>query len=155
MDNNNAPPNGVVSHSTNNQPATSMSLVNWPGAFGLFKHSKAAVMVNLSTILGLSLISFAVFFVLELFLDEPLTTSVQFVVSPFFYAALVLTFLASIRGSRVSVGEKLSESPRYFINLILLRLLVGLSVFVGLLLFVIPGIILLAIAPATQIPDIL
>lgn len=124
---------------TNNQEG-------WPGAFGVYSHSKDAVNVNLSTILALLLLPVAVVLIMDVLLglgDTFISLVVQMVVALFVQAGLVLTYLASVKGTKVSVSEKLSESPQYVLNLFLLQLMVGATVFVGLLFFIIPGIILL------------
>lgn len=123
--------------------AGSAPATGWPGAFGLFKYSKAAVSVNLIAILIIWLFQFVIVTVVGLIDNESIASSIQLVVGVFVQAALVLTYLASVRGKKVSAGEKLSQGSQFFVQLLLLQLLVALSVFIGLLLFIVPGIILL------------
>lgn len=125
------------------QAAGVASKVSWPGAFGLFKYSKAAISLNLGAIIIILLIQFAVYMTIGLVLEETVATFVQLVVGVFIQAALVLTYLASVRGKRVSAGDQLSKSPQFFIQLFVLQLLVGFSISIGLLLFIVPGLILL------------
>jgi hypothetical protein len=124
----------------------------WPGAFGAYKHSRAAVMLNLVPILLLVLlsvaISVAVSIITSIFnhagviavLGEIVNTVASIVIS----AAFIVVYLSSIKGKKLKDPQPALEQVwpvawKYF----LLSLLVGFTVVGGFILFIIPGIIIL------------
>ena len=121
------------------QPASTLPTVpdSWPGAFGLFKHSKQAVKVNLVTLVVLWLI----FFLISLVLDFILKTAGPFIsilVDSLGSVAFVFVYLAGIRGEHMSAGQALSKALPLWVKMILLNLLVAISVVGSALLLVVP-----------------
>jgi hypothetical protein len=111
---------------------------SWPGAFGLFKHSKKAVKQNLSTLVVIWIISLAVSIVLDLILKKNLGGLVSYVADSLFAAAFALTYLAGIRGQAVSTGEALNKAMPFWLKMIGLNILVVLSIIGSILLLIIP-----------------
>jgi hypothetical protein len=109
----------------------------WPGAFGIYKYSKQAVRLNLGTIVLLWLIDIAVNGGSEWILKSP-GSLVGLIVGSLVTAALALTWLASIRGQRMEIGEALSKAMPFWLKMIGLTLLVVITVIASILLLVIP-----------------
>jgi hypothetical protein len=121
----------------------------WPGAFGLYKYSKDAVMFNLQTIILIWLAGAVISAILQ-GISKNGGGLLSSVVSALLSVAYVLTYLASIRGKKVEPQAVAKDSLPMFLNMFLLNLLVGLVVIGGLILFIVPGIIFaikLSLAP--------
>lgn len=115
----------------------------WPGAFGIYKDSAAAVKLNIGPILliiGLNIL-------LSLALGSitgkrdsnmnPLQL-VSDLVSVWFAAAMTITILASVRGKKVLLGESLKKAWDVYFNYLILSVLTILALGVSLLLLVVP-----------------
>ncbi|HVV66927.1 MAG TPA: hypothetical protein VHB72_02550 [Candidatus Saccharimonadales bacterium] len=112
----------------------------WPGAFGLYKYSRAAVMLNLATFIILWLIDF----IGGLFQRFGIVGAlISLVISLLFSVMLVCTQLASVRGKKIEISEAFNRGAPFIFKMFLLSVLVFLSVFVGLILLIIPGLIIL------------
>lgn len=122
-------------------PADSPALpATWPGAFGLYKYSRAAVMLNLGTFVILWLIDIIGGMFQRVEVLGPL---ISLVVSLVFSVMLICTQLASVRGKKLEIGEAFNRGVPFIIKMFLLSVLVALSVIGGLILFIIPGLIIL------------
>lgn len=126
-----AAPAAATSSAIPSVPAT------WPGAFGLFKHSKKAVKQNLGTLVVIWIISILASIVLDTMLKRP-GSAASYVVDSLFAAAFALTYLAGIRGQAVSTGEALNKALPFWLKMIGLNILVVLSIVGSLLLLIIP-----------------
>ena len=110
---------------------------SWPGAFGLFKHSKKAVKQNLGTLVVIWLLSILVSIILDTALKRP-GSAASYVMDSLATAAFALTYLAGIRGETISTGEALNKALPFWLKMIGLNILVVLSVIGSILLLVIP-----------------
>lgn len=127
----------------------------WPGAFGLYKHSKAAVMYNIATFLGLIgfsiLVSVASSFVTgdrSISLDGgnsfqmsgagTIVNVIVQLVGIWLSAAIAYALVVSIKRQKLSVSESLREGGAIFLPFLGLNLLLGLITVASILLFVIP-----------------
>lgn len=109
---------------------------SWPGAFGAFKYSKQAVMINIWTLVLL----FLTVIVVALLLDKQGTVG-QFIsglISTYVSVAYTLTFIAGVRKQELSYLESLKKGLTYFVKFILLSILVALVLAGSLLLVIIP-----------------
>ena len=128
----------------------------WPGGFGIYKHSKAAVMYNIGTFLGLIgfsiLASVASSFVngdRSISLDGGnsfhtsgsgwLINVVVQLVSIWLSAAIAYALVVSVRRHKVSVSESLREGGNIFLPFLGLSLLTGLIAVASVLLFIVPA----------------
>lgn len=110
----------------------------WPGAFGIYKVSRQAVMFNLSV--------FAVLFIATFILngittryDSNLLVSIFSTLATFIISiAIILASYASIDSKKVSLGDVFSGSLNYLVKIVLLYFLLAIALFGSLLLFVIP-----------------
>lgn len=110
---------------------------SWPGAFGLFKHSKKAVKQNLGTLVTLWVLSLLVSIILDTALKRP-GSAASYVVDSLATAAFALTYLAGIRGETMTTGQALNKALPFWLKMIGLNILVVLSVIGSILLLVIP-----------------
>lgn len=109
----------------------------WPGAFGLYKYSKQAIKNNLGTVLTLILAYIGLSLVLSFF--DTLGQIVGYIMAILFEVTLIVIYLATSRGQKISLGQSLKSSKpmlllKYFIN----SIAVGLALLVSLVLFVVP-----------------
>jgi hypothetical protein len=121
---------------------------SWPGAFGLYKFSRAAVRFNLSTIVSLIAISLLVSIVFSILggNKSPSMDIMDLVANLFgvwISAALTLTLLASIRATKTSVGEALKQGGAVYINYLILSVLTIVILGVSLVLLIVPFFIVL------------
>jgi len=116
----------------------------WPGAFGAFKYSQSAVMLNLATILILYIIGF-LGGMFQNFLPEALYVILYTIISVIVYVVQYKVYLASAQGRKLDIGDAFKESMdvNLILNMVGLGIVVGATLFFGFLLFIIPGLILL------------
>jgi len=120
----------------------------WPGAFGAYKPSRAAVRRSLGTLvwlaaldvvvnIGLSVVFRAVFGNVA---GSSLYDAGSIIISAFFIVAQVTVFLKSVRGTRVELNEVYDAVKPFWTRMVLLDLLIVVTVVGGLILLIIPGI---------------
>jgi len=120
----------------------------WPGAFGIYKTSKEAVMVNLKTIILLYVIYFGftiflsiLFEILklpegfEVFLSQVGSTLLGVLAT----GASTALWLAGFKKQKMTVSESINVGVEYFLPILLVSILVGLATVGSLLLFIIPA----------------
>lgn len=130
----------------------------WPGAFGLYKYSKAAVMVNVWTLVALMVGTIVISMLLSSF-DRPakgeapsmaylLAQIISFFVSAWFSAATALAGIASVKRQKIDVAEALQHAGQFllpFIGLSIVTAIIGLASFLLLVIpffFVLPRLVL-------------
>lgn len=116
----------------------------WPGAFGVFKYSKKAVMLNA---LGFILI-FVINLAFGLWIrksDSLLLALVANLFTIFLGLSFVILSLASTRGQKQSIDEafKLAAEPLLLIKFFVTYLVAYFAIAVGFLLLIVPGIFIL------------
>lgn len=121
----------------------SANLAAWPGAFGAYKLSKNAVLVNVWTIVALTVIVYAVSLLLEPLAKAahiPLVYAqvASFLLGLWVGVALIIASLASARHAKISVGKSLQDALPYTFKYFLLSILTMLLAIVSLLLFIVP-----------------
>jgi hypothetical protein len=116
----------------------------WPGAFGAFKYSQSAVILNLSTILILYVIGILVSFIQPV-LPSSLYIIIYTIVTFVLYVVEYKVFLASAKGKKLEIGDAVKESmdATLILNMLGLAILVGASIVIGFILLIIPGLIIL------------
>lgn len=121
----------------------------WPGAFGAFKYSSRAIIINLATVLIIIAISILLSILQGAFKDSAALSSIYSVLSGVASAILGVTayivYLNGAKGKKIEIGDALKQtlSLPLLINMFVLSIMVGLSIFFGLLLLIIPGLIIL------------
>jgi hypothetical protein len=125
------------------QDSPTEKISSWPGAFGAYRLSRDAVLVNIWPILGLTAISILASLAIEplakaLHIPDVLGQIVSYLISIWLSIALIIAYLASARHLKIAVEEALRDAVpfilKYFLLFVLTTLLVGLS----LLLLIIP-----------------
>ncbi len=115
---------------------------SWPGAFGAYKYSKSAVRLNIGTLIIIWLAVAIVNGLSEKVFGQA-GSLVSLLVSGLATAAYVLTFIAGVRGQKLSIGDALSKALPLWLKMIGLLIVIGVSLFVSFLLLVIPFFIVL------------
>ena len=116
----------------------------WPGAFGVYKHSKKSVMLNLLPLLAIFFASYLASFAIGIIFNiiprigYSLGQIVSEVVAIFFTIAIYKTLLSSVKGKTVDPVETVKLSPPYFVKVFLASLLVGLIAVASFIAFIIP-----------------
>jgi hypothetical protein len=120
-------------------PATPLNSIpdTWPGASGLYKYSKQAVKQNLGALIVIWFLNFGITIVIELFLKQ-IGEIIAIILGSLVTAALMLVLIASVRNQHVSIGEALSGAVPLWLKMIGLQILVGISVILSGILFIIP-----------------
>jgi hypothetical protein len=117
----------------------------WPGAFGVFKHAKRVVWVNVWTVLGLSIVNMVVGGISRVGSEPehihftPIQL-VSFLITTWVSLALVITFLAGSRGQEIDGFEAFKQALRFFINAFLAEILCTLLVGISLVALIIPAL---------------
>ena len=119
-------------------------VATWPGAFGAFKYSQSAVILNIATLLILILIDI-VASVIQNIQPKILFGLVSFGITIVFYVVEYNVYLASAKGQKLEIGDAIKQSlvGSTILNMLGLVILVGFSLVIGFLLFIIPGLIML------------
>jgi len=127
----------------NHHTPSTHSAQTWPGAFGAYKPSSAAVSLNLSTFLLIWAITVVADLVLGAVFSKQqlLVNVVTTLLGVYLSAASVFTILAGIRDQRLEIAGALKAANPVFWKLLGLNILVGLTVTGGLILLIVPGII--------------
>jgi hypothetical protein len=111
----------------------------WPGAFGIYKNSKVAVLVNLWPLISLLIINLAATLILNYI--PVIGGIVSSLASIFISTSMLLVYLAGIRNQKMEMGEAFNKASKFFIRMIILYILIGLSA-LSFLLLIIPGFII-------------
>jgi len=119
----------------------------WPGAFGLYKYSRNAMMVNIGTYVLVFLLSLVVGAIPSL-VDQKSSAYLMLniatnIVSVWFGAALIIVVLRSVAEHKISLNDSLQQGISMFGKYFLQSLLIGLIAFGSLLCFIIPAFIIL------------
>jgi hypothetical protein len=115
----------------------------WPGAFGILNNSKRAVMNNLPAFL----VPIAAGIVISIIFNRK-DQSIWMSLFGFVLNMIVTTFvysvsLAAVRGGKVDLKAMATYAAKTFWKIALLSFIVGIAAGVGLLLFIVPGVILI------------
>jgi hypothetical protein len=124
----------------NAQPAAAAAQpASWPGAFGAFKPSKTAVMLNLMPILVMILVLFGVSIIVQMLTDNMVIDNVlATLVSSFATGALTFAYLESVRGRKVSHNETFAAGVKYFVNIFVASILTLILLGISLVLLIVP-----------------
>lgn len=124
----------------------------WPGAFGLFKYSKTAVMNNLGTIISLLVVYILVAIVVDSLTGQDRVAAadrsstklfvnmlLNFIMSGIAGIVAVDVILSSIKGKKLGFSEAFRKvDPTLVINMIGLNILTGIAMVLSLFALVIP-----------------
>ncbi|HSW85496.1 MAG TPA: hypothetical protein VLF79_02705 [Candidatus Saccharimonadales bacterium] len=148
MDNQSPPvSNQPTSSASPPAPATAAAALpsvpdTYPGAFGLYNYSKAAIKQNTSTVVLLIVLSLLISIIINAIFSGSSTRGVGSLivdlVSVLFSTALTLTYLAGVRREKLSFSDSITQSFPYYLKFLGLTLLIVLSAIVSFLLLIIP-----------------
>lgn len=142
----------------NNPPAQTQDTKTLTPSFELFKPSLNAIKFNLKTVLLISLVLPLYFMIVGLLSGLYMTTSdgsfvsggimilillvaISIVLSLIFAPATIYLQIQSVKGNQTSFSQAITSGRQYMWRFFALSIIVGLTIFCGLLLFVVPGII--------------
>jgi hypothetical protein len=137
MDNNATAP----AQEATTQPTTPFTLPEaWPGAFGAYKYSRDVVRTNIGTIVGLILLSLVVSI---LFGGKDASgrsgfSIVSDLVNVWVNAAMVVTFLAGIKSTKIGFVDALKKGGSLFLRFLGLSILSVIIIVLSLLALVVP-----------------
>lgn len=133
-----------------NQDAAALEAVpsQWPGAFGLYKYSKTAVMVNVWTLVGLMAGAIVISLIFGSY-DRPakgeplrmgyvLAQLVSFFLSAWFSAATALTGIASVKRHKIDATEALQRAGQYLLPIATLSIVTALVAIASFVLLIVP-----------------
>lgn len=130
-----------------NKPIDEIIPHNWPGAFGLFKHSRAVMQVSISTFILLFILDIAVAIIPSLVEEKSMVFYVLNILTGilgvWFGSATIVALLASAKQRSISLNESLQSGLAMFGNYFLQSLLIGLIAIVSVLCLVVPAFIIL------------
>ena len=117
-------------------PAPTNATSTWPGAFGVFKQSKAVVLFNAMPIIVLLIVSTLLNVLTP---DNALASLVAFVITCIVSVALTWTILEAQKGTKIGLGAAIEKgfsllAVKYFA----LSIVMGFMLVGSLLLFIIP-----------------
>lgn len=142
-----APPASVENTGSNSQPPSTEPInipSEWPGAFKIYKISKAAVKFNMDAILGLSGIGvgvFVVYFIVHAILKSLNRSILQIPFDLIYfmvYAAIIYACLESIKGNKTTYSKALSAAGKKWVSILITSILVEIMVIISAVLFIIP-----------------
>ena len=116
----------------------------WPGAFGIYKYSKKAVMLNILPLVALFFGSYIVSFFIGIIFEiiprvgYSLGQLASQIVAIFFSIAIYKVLLHSIRGKTADPIETLKASPEYFVKMVLAYLLCGAILVASFIALIVP-----------------
>ena len=111
---------------------------SWPGAFGLYKHSKQIVSLNLWTLVYIALLALVVNIAATALFKQSLGNLVSFLIGGLETAATTLVFLAGVKGRKIEVMDAVKEAVPFWLRMLLLNLIIVFALIGSFLLFVIP-----------------
>jgi hypothetical protein len=113
---------------------------SWPGAWGIYTHSKAIVMANVWTVLGLTVLSILISGVANVDKHHQASpwTLIAWLLSVWVTLALMVAFLAGAKGKQIDAWEALKQGGAAFWNGLLTVIMVALLCIASLVLFIIP-----------------
>jgi hypothetical protein len=136
-----APPAAEPTPSPATESAPVAALPNvpdqWPGAFGIYKFSKAAMKINLGSIALIWLLSVLIGGFLDWKLKDFSSLS-SLIIGGLTAPALSLAYLAGVRKQKLSFGQTIDKAVPFWLKAILLNILVTLATILSLLLLIIP-----------------
>jgi len=123
------------------QPETEAIPRTWPGIFGVYKYSKAAIRFNLGTNVWLVVITAVLGGATEAGLQEghnAFAGIIAYLLSILFGAAFTISQIASVRRTKLSLGEALKHALPLWAKYFLLTLLVHITYIISFVLLVVP-----------------
>ncbi len=122
----------------------------WPGAFGVYQYSKATVLSNIGTYLGLLALTFFASAVLGGIGGRDIHTGsyafaqlLSMLASVYLSGAIIFVLLKSIDREKIGFSDIFAKVTRYFLPLLAVCILLYVILAVSLILFIIPFFIVL------------
>jgi len=112
----------------------------WPGAFGIYKYSRRAVLNNFDTLAVIWITLIIVSIVLDVIFSSSKShgNPLSGLLGAFAAIGYTRVYIAAARGGKMSVSQAFQDPWILWLKYIVLEILVGLSLVVSLLLLIIP-----------------
>jgi hypothetical protein len=116
---------------------------NWPGAFGIYKYSRRAVLNNFDTLAVIWVLVIVVSILLGLLFGghnhkDNGGSGLSGLIGAFAAVGYTRVYITAVRGGKMSLGQAFADPWMLWLKLIVLEILIGLSLLVSFLLLVIP-----------------
>jgi uncharacterized membrane protein len=132
---------------TNNNSTQTISTTGvWPGAFKIYNQSRAAVMLNINTIIACFGITFGISILSAIFdsmSDRSMSSLIGTLVGMIITPILVTAYLNGVRGRKVSLKDCYDYISSNLLNIVLTQIVVSALVVMSLFCFVIPFFIVM------------
>jgi len=119
----------------------------WPGAFGLYKHARQAMRLNIGTYMAVFLLSLVVGAIPNTVNQKSpayfLLNIASNIVAVWFGAAIIIIVLRSVKGHKISVNDSLQQGIALFGKYFLQSLLMGLIAIGSILCLIVPAFFIL------------
>jgi hypothetical protein len=124
----------------------------WPGAFGAFKYSKQAVMLNLGNIIILLIASYAVGSIINALTGNNNSTNISemfssravfglflaSLVAYYFQIAIVMNYLSGASNKKTELGDTLNKAFPFYVDFVIMNVLRSIILMLSFIAFVIP-----------------
>jgi uncharacterized membrane protein len=134
-----------------NSTSPTNEITEWPGAFGIYRTSKAAMMRNFKTFIRLAII-FGVFYLLYGIVSytpryqrvvHPVAHLIESIIfdliSVFLSSIIIYATIRSAKGEQISIGEAFSSVANKALNIVITGIFVSILSLVSFVLFIIPA----------------
>lgn len=130
-----------------NSTTVAKNMTDWPGAFGIYQISKAAMMKNFNTFIRLAII-FGLFYAFDVVVTGTakhhavahlIETVIFEFIAAFLSAVIILATIRSVRGEEISVGDSFSAVSDRALNIITTSIFTGVLILASIVLFIIPA----------------
>jgi hypothetical protein len=128
------------------QPVSSTGVLSdWPGAFKIYKASKAAVMLNLAPIIEIYLITFALSIIytavtgrLKLNIVGLLIRIIYEIVEIVLSSGIIYATIQGVHGKKVTVSDAMNLVFKKALNIVAVTVLLSVILFVSFILLIVP-----------------
>jgi hypothetical protein len=140
MDEQTSTSNNQTSQDTEKKDVTLPLTGNWPGAFGIYKYSRRAVLNNFDTLAVIWITLIVASAVLDIIFSSSRShgNPLSGLLGAFAAIGYTRVYITAARGGKMSVGQAFQDPWILWLKYIVLEILVGLSLVVSLLLLIIP-----------------
>ena len=113
----------------------------WPGAFGVYKYSKKVVTYNLNAFLPLIILGYAADIIANY--SNMAVAILLYVMIFLFQISAYTVLISSLHLQKISLAQALDKATRLSLKIIAVYIIILVTVFVGLVALIVPGLILL------------
>lgn len=109
----------------------------WPGAFGLYKYSKAVISYNLQNFLLLIICAY-IADIAAAYSKGPLLKALFYIIVFLFTQSSLVLLVESVKEKKISFAEALDRGTRLSLKILVLYILIGLGIAISFVLLIVP-----------------